>query len=164
MTWPARVEALRARLGWRAARRLVASRRASAGARVLIVLPAGVSVQRLVAAIDAPVALAVVGEGEAPPGAVRLDSDALNWRGVPTAATRARLWTPDLGAAVSLAPDSLAAAVLVGAAPVGLRIGIDAPETVGFYDLALGAATADPAEALLARLRQITPPLVRLAP
>lgn len=52
--------------------------------------------------------------------------------------------------------------VLVGASPAARRLGIGAPHAAGFYDLAVGADTRDLAAELLARLRQITPPVVPL--
>lgn len=172
-------DALRRRLGWWAARRVVASRspRRPAAAvsvrRVLVVLPPGVAALRsawtLVEAIAAPVVPIVSGDAvafvpDAFAGAVvRIGRDGLNGLGVPGRTVRDRLWTSDLDVAVTLAPpDDLVAAVLVGGAPVGLRIGLDAPDTVGFYDLALGAGTTDPAGCLLVRLGQIRPALVPL--
>jgi hypothetical protein len=174
-----RPDAVRHGLGWHAARRLVAARAprppvaAEDVRRVLVVLPAEETALRaawrFVVALAAPVVPVVAGEAlafvpDAFAGAVvRLGRDALDWRGVPNRATRERLWAPGLDVAVTLGPpDELAGAVLVGASPAGLRVGVDAVETAGFYDLALGASTAGPAGELLARLGQIRPSLVPL--
>ncbi|HEX8385236.1 MAG TPA: hypothetical protein VF576_03575 [Rubricoccaceae bacterium] len=172
-------EAFRRRAGWDAARRLVAARAArepavaSAVRRALVVLPAEEgalrAAWRFVAGLAVPVIPVIAGESLAfVPDAyaglvVRLGRDALDWRGLPKRSLRGWLWTPDLDVAVMLGPpDDLAGAVLVGAAPVGLRLGVDNPDTPGFYDLALGAGTSDPPGELLARLAQIRPPLVPL--
>ncbi len=182
MTWPAPVEALRTRLGWRAARRLVAARtrRAPVAAervrRILVVLPGEPDALRaswaFVEALGAPLVLAVSGAAlarvpDAYAGNVlRVGPDETTWRGVPRSDVRARLWPSDLDVAVTLAPsDDLIASVLVGAAPAGLRVGTDTPETgsvlpADFFDLVLRSER--PAEALLARLRQITPAVVPL--
>ena len=170
-------EAARLWLGWRAVRRLVAVRAprpaaAAADVRdVLVVLPTDETVLRavwrLVDAIAARVVLVSAGDAvafvpDAHAGAV-VRTDALDWRGVPRPALRARLWTPGLDVAIDLStPGSLVGAALVGGAPAGLRIGVAAPETAACYDLALGADTRDFAGALLDRLRQIRPPLVPL--
>ncbi len=173
------IEALKTHLGWQAARRLVAARarRLPAEAhlvqRILVVLPTDEAALRaawrMVEALGAPVVPVVVGDAvafvpDAFAGAVvRVGRDVLDWRGLPTAAVRARLWAPGLDVAIALGdPSALAGAVLVGASPAGFRVGIDAPETAGWYDLALGAATADPPGELLARLGQIRPSLVPL--
>ena len=179
MTWPAATDALRARIGWHAARRLVAARPAQARVpadrvrRVLVVLPPEEHALRaawaFVEALGAPVVLAVPSDSvafvpDAFAGAVvRVGPRETDWRGLPRRAVLVRLWPADLDVAVSLAPASLAAAVLVGAAPAGLRVGVDTGSAGGFYDLALGADTADVAQALLARLAQIRPSVVPLA-
>lgn len=181
MTWPASVEALRTRLGWRAARRLVAARspREPAAAarvrRILVVLPSDPQALRrswaLVSALDAPLVLAVVGDGspkvpDAHAGDVlAVGPDETDWRGLPRASVRSRLWPADLDVAITLAPpDSLRASVLVGASPAALRVGTDSEATAGFFDLALGAGTPRPAEALWERLSQISPAVVPLRP
>lgn len=182
--WPAATDALRTRIGWHAARRLVAARpvRARVAAdrvrRVLVVLPPDADALRaawaFVEALRAPVLLAVPSDSVAfVPDAfagsvVRVGPHETDWRGLPRKAVLARLWPSDLDVAVSLAPPtSLVAAVLVGAGPVGLRVGVDTGAAAGgaapFYDLALGAETADISRALLGRLAQIRPPVVPLA-
>lgn len=173
--------ALRTRLAWGAAGRLVAARpsrppvEAHLVRRILVVLPteeaALRAAWRVVEAFAAPVVPVVVGEAvafvpDAYAGAVvRVGPDVLDWRGLPARALRDRLWAPGLDVAIGLGdPSDLAGAVLVGASPAAFRVGIDAPETAGWYDLALGAATADPPGELLARLGQIRPPRVSLGP
>lgn len=179
MTWPAATDALRARIGWHAARRLVAARPARARVaadrvrRVLVVLPPDADALRaawaFVEAVGVPVVLAVPSDSvafvpDAFAGAVvRVGPRETDWRGLPRRAVLARLWPADLDVAVSLAPASLVAAVLVGACPVGLRVGVDAGGVAGFFDLALGAETADIPQALLGRLAQIRPPVVPFA-
>lgn len=181
MTVPPALGALQLRLGWRAARLLVAARRPRPPARgadvrrTLVVLPSDAAglpaAWALIKALGAPVVPVSTGNFVASvPDAfagtvVRLGDP--DWRGLPRRDVLARLWA-DLDVAISLeAPASLAAAVVVGAAPAGLRVGADAPGLEGVFDLAVAVEDLRPGavpEAIRERLAQIRPPLVRWAP
>lgn len=97
-------------------------------------------------------------------GAVRgIGSDEHDWRRLPSRSARSSIWTqrPDLALNLA-APSDLGAALLAGASPAAVRIGIHDPEREACYDLMVGPE-ADPAATVATverLLRRLDPPLV----
>ncbi len=141
--------------------------------RLLIVLPHDARAQRaawtFVDGLDLPPGQITVVAGtslESEPdafvGAVQvLGEDALDWRRLPTAAALRRAWDPVPDVAIDLVePDDDVAALLVGASPAAVRVGL-APDRERAFDLLVqGGPDGTAVDALGRLLRQIDPPLL----
>ena len=176
------IDAVRSALAWRAVRDAVSRRSPIAleaeprSRSLLLVLPTDEDGQRaawdLVRAVDLeasrvqPVGLGSTGVAvpDAFAGRVEVVGDeALDWRRLPKASWRDRLWASRPEVAVNLAePDLLAAAILVGAAPAAVRIGRHDPAREPCYDLMVqGPPSAAAAAGALGRLlRLLDPPVL----
>ena len=175
------IEGVRQAFARRAARSALAARRARplpplAERRVLVVLPDDADGQRaawdLLAALDVPAArvrpvllgsLHTDPPGPFAPDVRILGDDALDWRRLPTAASRTAVWTPAPDVALNLAdPGDLGAALLAGASPAAVRIGRHDPSREAFYDLLVqGEPDAASAAVALGRLLgRLDPPVL----
>ena len=168
--WAARRE-VRAALAARRARPLPPDPRRRT---VLVALPGGEDALRQAWAlldafdvVDSQVAPVRAGEGlgyvpDRWAGGVRvIGPDEYDWRRLPSRHARHALWTqrPDL--ALNLAePSDLGAALLVGASPAAVRVGVHARDREPFYDLMVRAEPADAIAALGRLLRRLDPPLL----
>lgn len=107
-----------------------------------------------------------VGVPDAFAGHVRVigESD-LDWRRLPRRSVRDEAWASRPHVAINLsAPDSLAAAILVGASPAQVRVGRYDLSRESCYDLMIqGEPTAERAADVLSRLLQkVDPPILPL--
>lgn len=175
------IEAARQGLARRAVRAALAARQPRplaplAERRVLVVLPDDAGGQRavweLLSTLDVPshrVRPVLLGSIQSDPPSpfapdVHVIGDAdRDWRRLPTVATRTAIWTPAPDVALNLAePGDLAAALLAGASPAGVRIGRHDPEREAFYDLMVqGEPDAASAAVALGRLLgRLDPPVL----
>ena len=87
-----------------------------------------------------------------------------DWRRLPSARARAGVWGPGPDVALNLAPPSdLGAALLVGASPAALRVGVHDPDRESFYDLMIRQPPGDPVASVERLLRRLDPPIVPFA-
>lgn len=175
------IESVRQGFARRAVRSALAARQprplpALSERRVLVVLPDDAAGQRaawdLLARLDVPahrVRPVLLGSLQTdPPGPFALDvqilgDDDRDWRRLPTAAVRARLWAPPPDVALNLAdPADLGAALLAGASPAAVRIGRHHPDREALYDLMIqGEPDAASAAVALGRLLdRLDPPVL----
>ena len=124
----------------------------------------------LIDALDLPdrqLVPVVVGERLGPlpdrfAGAVRLvGPDDHDWRRLPSRPARRAVWSAAPDVAVHLAGSDLGPALIVGASPAAVRVGVHAPEREAFYDLMV-QPEPDPAQtvAALGRLLRALRPAV----
>jgi len=176
---------LREILARREARAALAARRAGplpavADRRLLVVLPddpEGVlSVADLLEALDLPASHVDLVHLGAPlasvpralEGRVReIGPEGHDWRGLPSAAVRRELWgtRPDVALSLAAASD-LAASLVVGGSPAGVRIGRHADDAEAFFDLLIGGEpdAAGASRALRRLLRALDPPVLPILP
>ena len=146
---------------------------------VLLVLPAADDALRAVWALvdqldlgDRQLIPVFVGErlGYAPDrwaGSIQvLGPEAHDWRRLPTRAARRSVWGRAPDVALNLAGSDLGAALVAGASPAAVRVGVHAPDREAFYDVMVqpGADPPQTTAALGRLLRHLDPPIVPLRP
>ncbi|PAP77437.1 hypothetical protein [Rubrivirga marina] len=175
------IEAVRQGFAQRAVRSALSARQPRplpplADRRVLVVLPNDADGQRatwdLLAGLDVPAhrvrpvllgSLRTDPPGPFAPDVKILGDDDRDWRRLPTAAVRAKLWTPPPDVALNLAdPGDLGAALLAGGSPAAVRIGRHHPDREAFYDLMIQGEpnAASAAGALRRLLARLDPPVL----